>query len=64
MTFSPANFRVQEIPGKGQGLVATRDLSPGTLLIEEEPLLLLDPPCKRNELLKLLGCRLFSTIGK
>ena len=50
------------IIGKGNGLVATRDLTPGTLLLDEPPLLKLDPPCKRAELLKLLGCRAFSTI--
>eukprot|EP00095_Tigriopus_kingsejongensis_P000746 maker-scaffold273_size229271-snap-gene-1.18 protein:Tk00746 transcript:maker-scaffold273_size229271-snap-gene-1.18-mRNA-1 annotation:"hypothetical protein FOMPIDRAFT_1029454" len=56
-------FEVRPIPGKGLGVVATRNVSPGTLLIDEGPLLLLDPPCKRNDILKLLGCRLFSSIN-
>ena len=32
-------FRAKQIPNKGLGLVANFDLEPGTLLIEEEPLL-------------------------
>ena len=58
-----ACFCVQTIPGKGEGLVATRDLRPGTQLLDEEALLILDPPRKRNDILRLLGCRLFSTIN-
>lgn len=56
-------YEVRPIPGKGLGLVATRAIHPGTLIIDEAPLLLLDPPCKRNDILKLLGCRLFSSIN-
>jgi hypothetical protein len=32
-------FTLQDIPGKGKGLVATHDIQPGTLLISETPLL-------------------------
>jgi len=45
-----------EVPGKGLGLVATRDLSPGSLVVAEQPLLVLDPPTDRKTLLKTLGC--------
>jgi hypothetical protein len=55
-------YRISNLWGKGEGLVATQDLFPGHLILDESPLLLLDPPCKRNDLLMLLGCRLFSTI--
>lgn len=33
-----ALFEQQDIPGKGKGLVATRHISPGTVLISESPL--------------------------
>ena len=56
-------YRLVTLPGKGQGLVATTDIPGGTRLIDEPPLVLLDPPVKRNEILKLLGCRLFSTVN-
>ena len=61
-----------EVPGKGLGLVATRgelstraggnfkipltELSPGSLVVAEQPLLVLDPPTDRKTLLKTLGC--------
>lgn len=28
---------IQEIPGKGRGLIADRNLAPGDLILEEEP---------------------------
>jgi len=37
-------------------MVARKDLSPGTLIIFEKPLLVLDPPTDRKTLLKTLGC--------
>merc|ERR1711990_1136063 len=37
MTNSPC-FVTQEIPGKGTGVVAVRDIEPGHLIISEEPL--------------------------
>ena len=37
------------------GLVAVRRIPAGAAIIEEEPIMILDPPCKRNEILKLLG---------
>ena len=35
-------YRVREVPGKGRGLVATRQIQPGEIILEERPLLLLD----------------------
>jgi hypothetical protein len=55
-------YEIRPVSGKGLGVVAATDIQPGTLLLEETPLLVLDPPSTRNELLKLLGCRLFSSI--
>jgi len=49
-------FKLCHVPGKGLGVVATKDLSPGTLVILEKPLLVLDPPTDRKQLLKTLGC--------
>ena len=39
-----------------------RDIAAGTLIVDEAPIVVLDPPTKRKDLLMLLGCRLFSTI--
>ena len=50
------SYQLCQVPGKGVGVVATRDLPPGTRLILEKPLLILDPPTDRNTLLKTLGC--------
>ena len=47
-------YKVCNVPGKG--VVASRDLSSGTLVIVEHPLLVLDPPTDRKTLLKTLGC--------
>ena len=41
MSSRPA-YRVTEVPGKGRGLVATRQIQPGEIILEERPLLLLD----------------------
>ena len=49
-------YKVCNVPGKGVGVVASRDLSSGTLIIVEHPLLVLDPPTDRKTLLKTLGC--------
>lgn len=38
MASSSPPYILQDIPGKGKGLLATRPLSPGTLLISEPPL--------------------------
>ena len=54
--------RIVSLPGKGEGLLATRDIAAGTLIVDEAPIVVLDPPTKRRDLLMLLGCRLFSTI--
>ena len=54
--------RIVSLPGKGEGLLAIRDIAAGTLIVDEAPVVVLDPPTKRKELLMLLGCRLFSTI--
>lgn len=35
-------WKLKDIPGKGQGLVVTRDIAPGTLLISEAPILTTD----------------------
>jgi hypothetical protein len=35
-------WRLESIPGKGKGLIATRDISPGTLILSEEPLITTD----------------------
>src|SRR5450756_915744 len=32
-------WEIAPIPGKGLGLIATQDITPGTLLLSEEPLL-------------------------
>jgi hypothetical protein len=32
-------WKIERIPGKGKGLIATQDIAPGTLLISEAPLL-------------------------
>ena len=61
METSPSH-RVVSLPGKGEGLIATRDIAAGTLIVDEAPIVVLDPPTKRKDLLMLLGCRLFSTI--
>ena len=61
MEMSPSH-RVVSLPGKGEGLIATRDIAAGTLIVDEAPIVVLDPPTKRKDLLMLLGCRLFSTI--
>ena len=53
---SNKEFRLCQIPGKGVGVVANRDLAPGTLIILEKPLLVLDPPLDRKILMKTLGC--------
>lgn len=31
-------FVLQDVPGKGKGLIATEDLEPGTLILSEKPL--------------------------
>ena len=49
-------YKLCQVPGKGLGVVASRDLSPGTLVTIETPLLVLDPPKERKTLLKTLGC--------
>ena len=49
-------YKVCQIPGKGVGVIASRDLTPGTLITREKPLLVLDPPSDRKTLLKTLGC--------
>ena len=61
-TSSSAPHRIVSLPGKGEGLLAIRDIAAGTLIVDEAPVVVLDPPTKRKELLMLLGCRLFSTI--
>lgn len=33
-----AVFVLQDVPGKGKGLIATEDLEPGTLILAEKPL--------------------------
>lgn len=35
-------WRLESIPGKGKGLIATRDISPGTLILSEPPLITTD----------------------
>ena len=53
-------YKVCNVPGKGGvGVVASRDLSSGTLVIVEHPLLVLDPPTDRKTLMKTLGCDWF-----
>ena len=56
------SHRVVPLAGKGEGLLATRDIAAGTLIVDEAPVVVLDPPTKRKDLLMLLGCRLFSTV--
>lgn len=36
---TPGLFIIESIPGKGQGAIASQDITPGTLLISEPPLL-------------------------
>ena len=35
-------FKQVEIPGKGQGLVATAELPAGTIIIQESPLIIVE----------------------
>ena len=35
-------YKIQDIPGKGQGLVATRKLIPGKIIVTEKPLIVVD----------------------
>jgi hypothetical protein len=39
MSAAPA-FKVQDLPGRGRGLVAARDLQPGEVVLSDAPLLL------------------------
>ena len=48
--------RLAPVEGAGLGLVASTALHPGTLVLSEPPLLVLDPPTDRRTLLKALGC--------
>ena len=36
--------------------ISSPELSPGSLVVAEQPLLVLDPPTDRKTLLKTLGC--------
>ncbi|KAL0578969.1 hypothetical protein V5O48_003061 [Marasmius crinis-equi] len=36
-------FYVQDIPGKGKGVIAARDIQPGELIIHEDPLFIVPP---------------------
>ena len=40
-TSSPP-YRVREVPGKGRGVFATRQIDPGGVILEERPLIILD----------------------
>ena len=53
---SQQGCRLAPVEGKGLGLVATRALEPGNLVVSEPPLVVLDPPTDRRTLLKALGC--------
>jgi hypothetical protein len=41
-----ASFEIQDLPGRGKGLVATKDIQQGELILREAPLLLLPPESK------------------
>ena len=32
-------YKVQELPGRGSGLIATKDFSPGDLIMRENPII-------------------------
>ena len=54
----PASFICTEIPGKGEGLVATRDIAYGELIIQEMPIMeILEPlpRLKENDLKKIFN---------
>jgi len=36
------HYMIQEIPGRGKGLIATRKIPPGTLIIDEPPIIVVD----------------------
>ena len=42
-------FKLVEIPGKGQGLVASRKLYPGTIICTEKPLIMVNTVGALNE---------------
>ena len=49
------NHIVQDVPGKGKGVVATRRLVMGTLIMEEEPVIVIDiedPMVERADILR------------
>jgi len=41
LTFDQDLFEVKETPGKGQGMIATQDILPGTIILREEPLVVM-----------------------
>jgi len=53
---------VAAVAPKGLGVLAAVDTQPGTVLAEDRPLLLLDPPSSRRDLLLLLGAKRFSRL--
>ena len=50
MAEDQVTYKLVQIPGKGQGLVASRKLYPGTIICTEKPLIMVNTVCAVNEI--------------